>query len=292
MPIVAENISYVYNKGQPDETYALRHVSFSAEDGEFIGIIGHTGSGKSTLIQHLNGLLKPDSGKILIDGEDITSGNVSLRRIRQKVGLVFQYPEYQLFEETVEKDVAYGPKNLGISPEETVMRVKDALRLTGLDYDEIAERSPFELSGGQKRRVAIAGVLAMQPKILILDEPAAGLDPGSHDRILAMIQEIRRERKSTVILVSHNMDDAAEMCDRIFAMKDGEILLSGTPEEIFSAADILRDAGLGLPAAADLIRRMRDMGADIDADGILLPEQAADAVAGWLKGKERRGKKC
>ena len=192
----------------------------------------------------------------------------------------------------MEKDVAFGPKNLGISPEETVMRVKDALRLTGLDYDEIAERSPFELSGGQKRRVAIAGVLAMQPKILILDEPAAGLDPGSHDRILAMIQEIRRERKSTVILVSHNMDDAAEMCDRIFAMKDGEILLSGTPEEIFSAADILRDAGLGLPAAADLIRRMRDMGADIDADGILLPEQAADAVAGWLKGKERRGKKC
>ena len=290
--IKTEHLTHIYSQGTPYERAALQDFNIEIEEGEFAGIIGHTGSGKSTLIQHLNGLLKPDSGKILIDGEDITSGNVSLRRIRQKVGLVFQYPEYQLFEETVEKDVAFGPKNLGISPEETVMRVKDALRLTGLDYDEIAERSPFELSGGQKRRVAIAGVLAMQPKILILDEPAAGLDPGSHDRILAMIQEIRRERKSTVILVSHNMDDAAEMCDRIFAMKDGEILLSGTQEEIFSAADILRDAGLGLPAAADLIRRMRDMGADIDADGILLPEQAADAVAGWLKGKERRGKKC
>ncbi len=289
MPIIAENISHVYNKGQPDETYALRDVSFSIEDGEFIGIIGHTGSGKSTLIQHLNGLLKPDSGRILIDGRDIMSKDVSLRGIRRKVGLVFQYPEYQLFEETVAEDVAFGPKNLGIPPDETDQRVREALRLTELDYDEIADRSPFELSGGQKRRVAIAGVLAMRPEVLILDEPAAGLDPKSHVQILEMIRRVREERKVTVILVSHNMDDVARLCSRVFVMEKGELILSGTPREVFSQTELLRKAGLGLPAAADLIFRMRTLGADIDGD-ILSAEEAADAVIKWLRKKGKRGR--
>ncbi len=280
MPIVAENLNYVYNKGQPDETYALRDVSFSVEDGEFTGIIGHTGSGKSTLIQHLNGLLRPDSGRIFIDGYEITAKDAVMRDIRRKVGLVFQYPEYQLFEETVEKDVAYGPKNMGLPSEEIQVRVREALALTGLDYDLFAARSPFELSGGQKRRVAIAGVLAMRPDVLILDEPAAGLDPQSHSEILSMIGRIREERGVTVLLVSHNMDDVARLCDRVLVMDGGKLLLSGTPREVFSRADILQAAGLGLPAAADLIRRMREMGADIDGD-VLFPREAAERVARW-----------
>ena len=280
MPIVAENLNSVYNKGQPDETYALRDVSFSVEDGEFTGIIGHTGSGKSTLIQHLNGLLRPDSGRIFIDGYEITAKDAVMRDIRRKVGLVFQYPEYQLFEETVEKDVAYGPKNMGLPSEEIQVRVREALALTGLDYDLFAARSPFELSGGQKRRVAIAGVLAMRPDVLILDEPAAGLDPQSHSEILSMIGRIREERGVTVLLVSHNMDDVARLCDRVLVMDGGKLLLSGTPREVFSRADILQAAGLGLPAAADLIRRMREMGADIDGD-VLFPREAAERIARW-----------
>lgn len=291
MPIVAENINYVYNRGQPDETYALRDVSFSIEDGEFAGIIGHTGSGKSTLIQHLNGLLRPDSGRILIDGMDIHSGDIPLREVRRKVGLVFQYPEYQLFEETVAKDVAFGPKNMGLSPEETERRVREALLLTGLEYDDVAFRSPFELSGGQKRRAAIAGVLAMQPQVLILDEPAAGLDPQSHRQIMEMIRKVKESRGGTVILVSHNMDDVAGLCDRVLVMDKGRLLLSGTPEEVFSSPDLLEEAGLGLPAAAGLIRSMNRMGAGIE-DHVLFPQEAAEAIIRWMKRREEGREKC
>lgn len=291
MPIVAENINYVYNRGQPDETYALRDVSFSIEDGEFAGIIGHTGSGKSTLIQHLNGLLRPDSGRILIDGMDIHSGDIPLREVRRKVGLVFQYPEYQLFEETVAKDVAFGPKNMGLSPEETERRVREALLLTGLEYDDVAFRSPFELSGGQKRRAAIAGVLAMQPQVLILDEPAAGLDPQSHRQIMEMIRKVKESRGGTVILVSHNMDDVAGLCDRVLVMDKGRLLLSGTPEEVFSRTELLEEAGLGLPAAAGLIRSMNRMGAGIE-DHVLFPQEAAEAIIRWMKRREEGREKC
>ena len=291
MPIVAENINYVYNRGQPDETYALRDVSFSIEDGEFAGIIGHTGSGKSTLIQHLNGLLRPDSGRILIDGMDIHSGDIPLREVRRKVGLVFQYPEYQLFEETVAKDVAFGPKNMGLSPEETERRVREALLLTGLEYDDVAFRSPFELSGGQKRRAAIAGVLAMQPQVLILDEPAAGLDPQSHRQIMEMIRKVKESRGGTVILVSHNMDDVAGLCDRVLVMDKGRLLLSGTPEEVFSRTELMEEAGLGLPAAAGLIRSMNRMGAGIE-DHVLFPQEAAEAIIRWMKRREEGREKC
>ena len=223
-----------------------------------MGIIGHTGSGKSTLLQHLNGLIKPTSGEVYIDGECITDGKVKMTDIRRKVGLVFQYPEYQLFEETVRKDVAFGPKNLGLDEEEQEARVKRAVRLVGLDYEEIKDLSPFELSGGMKRRVAIAGVIAMDPKILILDEPTAGLDPSAHRDILAMVKRIHEEMGIILIFVSHNMADIAEMSDRVMVMSGGKIALEGTPAEVFSKGDILSEMGLGVPPAkeiADLIKK-------------------------------------
>lgn len=277
MPIIVENINHIYSKGQPDESYALRDVSFSIEDGEFVGVIGHTGSGKSTLIQHLNGLLRPDSGKIIIDGYEITAKDAVLRDIRRKVGLVFQYPEYQLFEETVAKDVAFGPKNMGLGEEETSQRIREALRLVNLDYEEFASRSPFELSGGQKRRVAIAGVLAMQPDILILDEPTAGLDPKAHTEILDMVCKIKESRKTTILLVSHNMDDIARLCDKVLVMDHGRLILSGSPREVFAKSGLLKEIGLGLPEASELIEQMRSLGAKIE-ENVLFPQEAADAI--------------
>ncbi len=282
MPIIVENINYVYSKGQPDESYALRDVSFSIEDGEFTGIIGHTGSGKSTLIQHLNGLLRPVSGRITIDGYEITAKDAVLRDVRRKVGLVFQYPEYQLFEETVAKDVAFGPKNMGFDSEETERRVREALSLVDLDYESFALRSPFELSGGQKRRVAIAGVLAMQPSVLILDEPTAGLDPRSHTEILDMVCRIKESKGTTVILVSHNMDDVARLCDKVLVMDQGRLALFGTPREVFSQARLLKKIGLGLPEASELIEQMRSLGAEI-GENVLFPQEAADAIERYLK---------
>mgnify|MGYP002541434047 FL=1 len=280
--LTAEHIDYIYGKGQPDETYALQDVSLSVKRGEFIGIIGHTGSGKSTLIQHFNGLLKPDRGTIVVDGCDITAKNTVLRDVRRKVGLVFQYPEYQLFEETVEKDVAYGPKNIGFSEEEILRRVKEALQLVDLSYETFARRSPFDLSGGQKRRAAIAGVLAMQPEILILDEPTAGLDPETHREILDMVCRIREKRGTTVILVTHNMDDAARLCDRILVMDQGRLLRCGTPREVFSEPGLLKSVGLGLPEAAELLDLMRENGVSV-GEGVLFAREAADVIERYFQ---------
>ena len=221
MSIRVENLTHIYNKGLAYETIAVNDVSFEIKAGGFVGIIGHTGSGKSTLIQHLNGLLKPDSGSIFIGDTDITSKGVTMTDIRKKIGLVFQYPEYQLFEETVAQDVAFGPKNLGLSEEEIDVRVKEAMALVDMPYEEFAERSPFELSGGQKRRIAIAGVIAMRPEVLILDEPTAGLDPRAHKDILDMVMSVKGKTDNTVILVSHNMDDIAELADLVIVMDDG-----------------------------------------------------------------------
>jgi len=258
MSISVRNLNYIYNPGMPGETVALSDVSFDVADGTILGIIGHTGSGKSTLLQHLNGLIKPTSGDVFIDGECITDGKTKMTDIRRKVGLVFQYPEYQLFEETVRKDVAFGPKNLGLNEEEQEERVKKAIGLVGLDYEEIKDLSPFELSGGMKRRVAIAGVIAMDPKILILDEPTAGLDPSAHRDILSMVRRIHDEMGIILIFVSHNMGDIAEMSDRVMVMSDGKIALEGTPAEVFSQGEKLAEMGLGVPPAreiADLINR-------------------------------------
>ena len=258
MSISVRNLKYIYNPGMPGETVALSDISFDVADGTILGIIGHTGSGKSTLLQHLNGLIKPTSGEVYIDGEYITDGKTKMTDIRRKVGLVFQYPEYQLFEETVSKDVAFGPKNLGLDEEEQQERVRKAIGLVGLDYEEIKDLSPFELSGGMKRRVAIAGVIAMDPKILILDEPTAGLDPSAHRDILAMVRRIHDEMGIILIFVSHNMADIAEMSDKVMVMSEGRIALEGTPSEVFSNADKLSEMGLDVPPAreiAELINR-------------------------------------
>ncbi len=264
MSIVVENLTYIYDKGTPFETIALEEVSFEIEKGEFIGLIGHTGSGKSTLIQHLNGLVKPSSGKIWINDLDITDGKVKLSDIRKKVGLVFQYPEYQLFEETVYKDIAFGPSNLGLNIAEIDERVKDAMDIVNLDFEEYKDKSPFELSGGQKRRVAIAGVLAMNPEVLILDEPTAGLDPRGRDEILNQIKRLHDEKNTTVILVSHSMEDIAKYVGRIIVMHQAKIELIGEKEDVFEHAERLEEIGLGLPQILYLVNALRAKGYPID----------------------------
>ncbi len=256
MSIKVKELNHIYDKGMPTEQAALTDISFEIGDGEFVGIIGHTGSGKSTLLQHLNGLLKASSGTIEIGDVDITRPGVSMVEIRKKVGLVFQYPEYQLFEETVAKDVAYGPRNLGLSEEEIDERVREAIMLVGLDYDTVAERSPFELSGGQKRAVAIAGVIAMRPQVLILDEPTAGLDPKAHRDVLGMIKEVHRRTGNITILVSHNMSDVAEMTDKVIVIDGGKLVTVGTPMEVFSKGDLLKGIGLDLPPITEICRNL------------------------------------
>ena len=276
MSIRVKDLTYVYNPGMPGETKALDGVSLDVQDGTVLGIIGHTGSGKSTLLQHLNGLIKPDSGEIYIGDVCITSGDVKMTEIRRRVGLVFQYPEYQLFEETVAKDVAFGPRNLGLSDEEIDRRVKVAIAMVGLDYDEIAEVSPFDLSGGMKRRVAIAGVIAMEPEILILDEPTAGLDPAAHRDILSMVRRIHDEMKITLIFVSHNMGDVAEMSDRVIVMSEGRIAFDGTPREVFSHATELSEMGLSVPPAREIVEQIKAKAKDFESDALTLDEAAAD----------------
>ena len=266
MGIIVKNITHIYSEGLPHEQTALDDVSFEVRDGEFVGIIGHTGSGKSTLLQHLNGLLKPKSGSIIVGGTDITDPACKLRDIRKKIGLVFQYPEYQLFEETVTADVAFGPKNLGLAEEEIEMRVREAVGLVGLPYDDIKDKSPFELSGGQKRRVAIAGVVAMKPEVLILDEPTAGLDPKAHRDILEMAQKIHRHENNITILVSHNMADIARLCDKVLVMDKGHMVLSGTPDEVFAEEKRLTDIGLSLPPVSGLMHRLHERNGNIKAD--------------------------
>ena len=263
MSIQVRNLSHIYSKGMPDEQLALDDINFDINDGEIVGIIGHTGSGKSTLLQHLNGLLKPNGGKIIVGGTDITAPGVAMKEIRKRVGLVFQYPEYQLFEETVAKDVAFGPKNLGLSDEEIGHRVKEAIHLVGLDYEAIKDRSPFELSGGQKRRVAIAGVLAMKPQVLILDEPTAGLDPGAHKDILKMIREVHKAQNNIIIFVSHNMADVADLSDKVMVMNDGKLMMVGTPEEVFGQKEKLNAIGLSVPPVTDMMHQLVEAGLPI-----------------------------
>lgn len=278
MSIEVRNLTYVYNPGMPGETLALDDVSFEVRDGEIMGIIGHTGSGKSTLLQHLNGLVMPTSGEVYVDGRCITDGKVRLVEIRRKVGLVFQYPEYQLFEETVAKDVAFGPKNLGLSDEETEKRVRDALEIVDLNYEEFKDVSPFELSGGQKRRVAIAGVVAMRPKVLILDEPTAGLDPTAHRQILNMIRRIHEDMGIIIIFVSHNMEDVAAMSDRILVMNHGKVALIGTPEEVYSHKAELDEMGLGVPPVTEIMAGIHEIIPEITGTALTASEAAEEIL--------------
>ncbi|MGN1413051.1 MAG: energy-coupling factor transporter ATPase [Anaerovoracaceae bacterium] len=277
MSIQVKNLTHIYEPGLPTESVALEDVSFEIEDGELAGIIGHTGSGKSTLLQHLNGLLKPTSGQIIVGDTDITARGVSMVEIRRRVGLVFQYPEYQLFEETVAQDVAFGPKNLGLTQDEIDERVHEALELVGLPYDEVAGRSPFELSGGQKRRVAIAGVIAMHPEVLILDEPTAGLDPKAHKDVLNMIEEVHRRTGNITILVSHNMADIARLSDKVIVIDSGRLVTVGTPHEVFSQHEKLEKVGLALPPVTQFTESLRSKGMNL-SETILSTDQAAEEI--------------
>ena len=263
MPIVIEHLNYVYMSGGPYETKALDDVNLTIGDGEFVGLIGHTGSGKSTLVQHLNGLLLPTSGKIFVDGLDVADKQTDRRAIRRRVGLVFQYPENQLFEETVEKDIAFGPKNLGLDEKEIDRRVRDAMRKVALDYDTLHERSVFELSGGQMRRVAIAGVLAMEPQVLVLDEPCAGLDPHGREEILSLIKGLHEESGTTIVMVSHSMDDVASLAERVIVMNHGKVVMDGVPRDVFSRGEELRSIGLDVPAAVQLADKLRARGFEV-----------------------------
>ena len=275
MPIEVKGLTHVYMPGTPFEARALNDVSLSIRDGEFIGIIGHTGSGKSTLIVHLNGLESSRPGVVFVNGVDLGLKDTDLIAIRRSVGLVFQYPEYQLFEETVEKDVAFGPRNLGLPEDEIKGRVAEALRMVGLPAD-VADKSPFELSGGQKRRVAIAGVLAMQPSTLILDEPAAGLDPAGRREMLQLIKGIH-DSGVTVVMVSHSMDDVGRYCDRLYVLNRGEIAWSGTPAEVFIHEEQLHEIGLDVPESAKLARRLRKSGFDIP-EGLYRTDEVCQAI--------------
>ena len=257
-----KDLRYVYSAGTPFEHVALENMSFSVERGEFLGIIGHTGSGKSTLIQHLNGLLKPTSGTVLLDGKDIWSDKALTRQCRFRVGLVFQYPEYQLFEETVYKDIAFGPKNMGLKEEEIDRRVREAAGFVGITDAQLAS-SPFDLSGGQKRRVAIAGVIAMEPEVLILDEPAAGLDPEGREDILRNIQAYRQAKNATVIMVSHSMADVARLTDRLLVLNGARLAMDGAPAQIFERAEALADMGLDIPPVTRVFLELRKLGLDL-----------------------------
>ena len=277
-----KELSHVYSAGTPFEHVALKDVSFAVERGEFIGIIGHTGSGKSTLMQHMNGLLKPTSGKVMLDGVDIWQDKKTTRQSRFRVGLVFQYPEYQLFEETVYKDIAFGPKNMGLSPEEVDRRVREAASFVNLTEAQL-QASPFDLSGGQKRRVAIAGVIAMEPEVLILDEPTAGLDPKGREEILENIQAYRRAKNATIMMVSHSMSDVARLTDRLLVMSGARLAMDGTPEQVFARADELVEMGLDIPDVTRVFLRLRELGLDVEP--VYSVEQAVAALKRVKEGK-------
>lgn len=281
MSIQLNHLTHVYNEGTTFEKVALNDVTLEIQTGEFIGLIGHTGSGKSTLIQHLNGIISPSSGEILLDGENIHKDKAKLKEVRRRIGLAFQYPEYQLFEMTVYKDVAFGPTNLGLSAEQIHENVVAALNIVGID-ETFYEKSPFELSGGQKRRVAIAGVLAMNPEVLILDEPTAGLDPKGRDEILAAIHKLHEERGITVILVSHSMEDVARLVDRIIVMHKGKVAMTGTPREIFSHPMELEQMGLAAPQVSYVFAKLKEKGYDVPTD-IYTVEEARDALLKLVK---------
>lgn len=286
MSIKVRNLTYIYDEGMPFENRAIDDISFDIEDNDFVGLIGHTGSGKSTLIQHLNGLLKPSLGSIYINNFEITQKDINLTEIRKRVGVVFQYPEYQLFEETIEKDIAFGPGNMGLDQEEITKRVKASMEAVGLDYEKYREKSPFELSGGQKRRVAIAGVIAMDPEVLILDEPTAGLDPGGREEIFELIKKLHRERNITVILSSHSMDDMAKLVKTLIVMNKGKIEFMGNPREVFNNnAHRLKKIGLDIPQVLELAIKLREKGFDIRQD-IITPEEAKNEILRVIGGRK------
>ena len=278
--IRCEHLRYVYNPGLPDETVALDDVNFSMEEGDFVGIIGSTGSGKSTLISHFNGLDRPTAGRILIDGQDMWAPGADLRSFRFLVGLVFQYPEYQLFEETCARDIAYGPRNMGLDEAEIARRVEEAAAFTGLDR-ALLERSPFELSGGQKRRVAIAGVMAMEPRILVLDEPAAGLDPEGRDPILTQIKEYHRQTGVPVVPVSHSMEDIAKYADKVLVMHRAHVAMYDTVEKVFARAPELLELGLSVPQVTQIFLRLKEMGLDIKTDVYTMPYAVKTVLKAW-----------
>ena len=282
MSIKIENLKHVYMPGSPFEKIALDNINLKIEDNEFVALIGHTGSGKSTLIQHLNGLLSPTEGKIFIDDIDITEKSVKLVDIRRKVGLVFQYSEYQLFEETIEKDIAFGPKNLGLTESEIHERVIKAMEMVGLDYEVYKDKSPFDLSGGQKRRVAIAGVIAMSPKVLILDEPTAGLDPKGRDDILSQIQKLHKDYGMTIILVSHSMEDVANIADRVIVMNKGKVELEGPIDKVFREVEKLESIGLAVPQVTYLMRQLKALGFNV-SDGIYTLKQAKEEIMKFIE---------
>ncbi|MEW6082458.1 MAG: energy-coupling factor transporter ATPase [Bacillota bacterium] len=283
MPIVVQDLAHTYMPGTKFEVRAVASVNLFIPDGQFLGIIGPTGSGKSTLIQHFNGLLKPTAGRVLVDGADVFRDKASWRDVRRKVGLIFQYPEHQLFEETVRRDVSFGPRNLGLAEEEIERRVKEALGLVGVGED-LAERSPFELSGGQMRRVAMAGVLAMEPKYLVLDEPTAGLDPQGRDEILGRIKDLHSERGITVILVSHSMEEIARLVERLVVMDKGRVVLEGPPREVFLQDQLLRGMGLDVPQMTRLMSQLALKGVPVKR-GALTVEEARDSILEWKKGR-------
>lgn len=282
--IEIENLTHVYGKDTPFEKVAIRDVNLKIEENEFIGLIGHTGSGKSTLIQHLNGLLKPTMGSITVDGTKIDKDSSNLTELRKNIGLVFQYPEYQLFEETVERDIAFGPKNLGLKEDEIKERVKNAMESVGLDFEKFRDKSPFELSGGLKRRVAIAGVLAMNPKVLILDEPTAGLDPRGRDEILSEVSNIHKKQNMTIILVSHSMEDMAKIAERLIVMDKGTVFMDSTPREIFKREEELKSVGLGIPQITSFMRVLKKKGFDINDDCITV-EEAKQSIEKYLRSR-------
>ena len=275
MPLELENVFYTYGAGGPEETHALKDVSLRIEENSFVGLVGHTGSGKSTLVQLMNGLIKPTRGRVLVDGYDLADKSKKVRERRKQVGLVFQYPEYQLFEETIAKDIAFGPKNQGLSEEEQTESVKEAMRLVDLDYDTWKDRSPFELSGGQKRRVAIAGVIAMRPHYLILDEPTAGLDPLGRDRILEAIYKLYQNSDMSIILVSHSMDDVARFADHMIVMNHGEKVVEGPTEDVFARGDLLESIHLGVPSVMALLRALNKKGFDVSTNALNVDEACA-----------------
>lgn len=283
--LVCENLKYLYSIGTPFETAAVDDVSFDVEQGDLIGVIGHTGSGKSTLIQHLNGLLEPHSGKVIVDGKDIWEKNnrKNIRQIRFAVGLCFQYPEYQIFEETVFKEIAFGPKQMGLDDEEIKNRVYESMDFVGISRD-IENKSPFDLSGGQKRRVAIASIIAMNPKVLILDEPCAGLDPKGRDRILSLIKDYQNRKGNTVILVSHSMEDVAKICRKVLVMNKGKLAMYGTVDEVYSHSEELKSMGLNVPEITDIFLKLKASGINCRTN-IYTVEQGAAELEKILKGE-------
>ncbi len=286
MLLELKNVDYYYNRGTPFEVKALDNINLKINEGEFIAIIGHTGSGKSTLIQQFNGLVFPDEGEVLVEGQSTKSEKADLTLVRQKIGLVFQYPEYQLFEDTIEKDISYGPRNLGLSEEEIAIRVKDSMQRVGLDYEIFKDKSPFDLSGGEKRRVAIAGILAMNPDVLVLDEPAAGLDPSGRDEIFDELTKIHKNLGITVIIVSHSMEDVARLVDRIIVMDHGKVAMDDIPMEIFKRDDELINMGLRAPVIRSFMKLLKSRGMDI-SDEIIVVEDAKIEIERYLDMRDK-----